>query len=686
MQNVCRWRKYRKTRKKRARRWALGGLHLFRSRLHSHPVKSIRGWQELPITHIEPRGWLRSFLEQQRDGLTGHLAVAGYPFNTQGWRRNTLPHGPRTLASWWPYEQYAYWVDGMLRCGLLLNDKKLLDRARRQIDHVLGHPDKDGYLGPSSLKALADHQRPSERWPHAVFFRAIMADYDARPARTTLKKLARHYLSNTAPHDQTRNVCNVEAMAWLYDKTGDQRLLDEAIRNYESFQRNHPESGATVQKMLGNTRAKDHGPTYMELFKLGALLYRVTGRRKWLNASIHAQKKLVRDHLLVDGVPSTTEHLRGRYSNAGHETCVITDYPWALGYLLMATGDASYADGIERAIFNALPGAVTPDFKALQYFSGPNQVIACAGSNHHEHGRGGMQTTFRPNPATECCPGNIHRAMPNYIARMWMDDGRGGIIAACYGPSALTLGKGRRALRIVQETNYPFDDRIAFRFHGRRSAPLRFTLRIPAWCKNAGIELNGKPLKRALKAGSFVTINRAFRSGDELILRLPREWKLVSGPERGVSLEWGALVFATRIAERWQRDAADKKSSNSFPAWDLVPAQPWNYAVVAPRSGASPELEWVERPMGKNPWDPNETPYRVFLSARAIPGWKLERFKKLELQWGKKKVTKRGKFAFTPKLPDAESLARAGKRVQRIDLIPYGATQLRLAVLPRVRK
>lgn len=646
-------------------------------------MKRIRGWKELPITAIRPRGWLRAFLERQRDGLTGHMEVAGYPFNTDGWRKDALPRGAHTLASWWPFEQYAYWVDGMLRCGLLLNDKKLLKRARRQTDFVLARPDADGYLGPASLKTLTDHARPSERWPHAVFFRAVMADYEARPRAATLRALTRHYLSNTAPHDQTRNVCNVEIMAWLYEKIGDRRLLTEAVKAYKRFQRHHRESGAALKNMASNARASDHGPTYMELFKLGALLYRVTGNRTWLSASVNAQRKLARDHVLIDGVPSTTEHLRGRYSTAGHETCVVTDYPWALGYLLLATGDAAYADGIERAIFNALPGSVTPDFKALQYFSGPNQVLASAGSNHHPHGRGGNHTTFRPNPATECCPGNVHRAMPNYIARMWMDDGRGGVVAACYGPSEVKLGRGANALRIVEDTNYPFDDRIRFRFSGKRATPLSFTLRIPAWCKEAQLSINGKPLNRALRAGSFETLRRRFAHGDRVELRLPRQWTLVSGPEQGVGLEWGALVFAARIPERWTRDKKDEKSSNSFPAWNLHPTRAWNHALVVKKLGAQRDVECTERPVGSNPWDPAETPCTVLLPARAIPGWKLERKKTLTEKHGAKRRTKKGNFSFTPPLPKPEHVLRAEKKERRVELVPYGATRLRVTLFPR---
>ncbi len=650
-------------------------------------MTQIRGWQELPITQIRPRGWLRSFLQRQRDGLTGHLEVAGYPFNTEGWRRDTLPRGPGTLASWWPFEQYAYWVDGMARCGLLLDDPLLLRKARRQLDPILAKPDADGYLGPASLKTLSDSgHRASERWPHAVFFRAVIADFAARPARETLKKLVRHYLSNTAPHDRTRNVCNVEIMAWLYEKTGDRRMLDEAVRTYESFQKNHPDSGAAVKNMLSDERAGDHGPTYMELFKLGALLYRVTGRRRWLEASINAHRKLVRDHVLVDGVPSTTEHLRGKYSTAGHETCVVSDYPWALGYLLLATGDGVYADGIERAIFNALPGSATPDFRALQYFSGPNQVIACTGSNHHPHGKGGKHITYRPNPGTECCPGNIHRAMPNYIARMWMSDGKGGIVAACYGPSEVTIGAGRTALRIEQATNYPFDDRIAFRFHGKRAAPLRFSFRIPAWCKNASLALNGKPLRKALRAGSFATVTRVFRDGDCLDLHLPREWRVVSGPESGVSIEWGALVFAAGISEKWTRDDADEKSSAKFPAWNLYPARPWNHALVLPRAKKPLPVEFLEAPMGENPWDPNETPYRIYLPSRPVPGWVVERVATLVKERSGEKEVVKGPFVFTPLLPSRKTLARAKPKLQSVELIPYGATRLRIAVFPRIAK
>ena len=71
-----------------------------------------------------------------------------------------------------------------------------------------------------------------------------------------------------------------------------------------------------------------------------------------------------------------------------HETCDIVDFTWTLSHYLMVTGQAEWADKIEKAIYNAGLGAITKDFKSLQYFSSPNQFIATGTSNHniYKHG------------------------------------------------------------------------------------------------------------------------------------------------------------------------------------------------------------------------------------------------------------------------------------------------------------
>lgn len=642
------------------------------------------GWREVSLGTLKPTGWLRSFLDRQRTGLTGHLEVAGYPFNTEGWLADHLPLSDRGGSGWWPYEQIAYWVDGMIRCGILLDDVTLKEKARRSIDHVLAHPDRDGYLGPDAMKSLHGEQG-SERWPHAVFFRAILADYHERPSKRTLHVLTRHYLSNTAVHGANRNACNIEIMAWLFEQTGDIRIKELAESTYRDFQRLQPNDGATLKNMAGNQRVGDHGPRHMELFKLGAIMYRLTGNRTYMKATLNAHRKLKRDHILIDGVPSTTEHLRGIYSTAGHETCVITDYLWSLGHLLMATKDASMADEMEKICFNALPGAVTPDFKALQYFSGPNQVVAGPQTNHHPHGIGCAHISYRPNPATECCPGNVHRAMPAYVGRMWMENGKGGVIAALYGPSQYSFGKGKDRVIIHEETEYPFDYRITFRFECRDPVSMPFQFRIPGWCEKPRVFINGKAWKKKLKHGSFVTMRRTFSGGDHVVVELPKTVRLMKGPEQGVAVEWGPVVLSLNIKTR-KTIESDDRSSVDFPAWTMEPESAWHVGLVL--AGMRIPRDWkLEqfRPI-EDLWSGEHPPVKLTAFARKIPGWKLVRKKKLVLKWGDKTCVRQGNIIFMPLLPDAKIRAKAGEKNIPVELIPLGATRLRVTWFPVVRR
>ena len=628
------------------------------------------------LHQIKPLGWLRQFLLTQRDGLTGHLEAAGYPFNTKGWRDENVPLGDRGGSGWWPYEQYAYWVDGMIRCGILLDDDRLKRKARRQIDHVLKHPDRDGYLGPDALKHLHG-LHGSERWPHAVFFRAIIADLDERADKRGMQRLRRHYLSGTARHETTRNICNIEIMAWLFQRTGDRALKNLATAYYRAFQKHEKKSGATIKNMLSPEKSGDHGPTYMELFKLGAVMFSMTGQKRFLRAAENAFRKLERDHVLVDGVPSATEHMRGIYAQAGHETCVITDYLWSLGWLLQTTGKVVYADAMERACFNALPGAVTPDFKALQYFSGPNQVVAGPKTNHHDHGRGSTHTSYRPNPATECCPGNVHRAMPSYIGRMWMRGDDGSIMAALYGPGRLVL----EDMTIRQETDYPFRPVVRFIFSPRKKITKTFRFRIPAWCRKTRVFLNSKPYACAARAGSWATIRRSFAAGDTIEVRFDYPVRAERGPEDSVAYVWGPVVFSLPVRERRTREMSDTRSNQQFPAWTMKPASPWNFGI---EQGQRADIQYAA--MTDQPWDPASAPVHLHVKGRRIPGWRLKQIKKLVVRNREWMKIIKGNIAFTPGMPGMKARKVVAKEPELIQLIPLGATTLRVTWFPLIKR
>jgi hypothetical protein len=625
-------------------------------------------FKEAALAEIRPEGWLREYLRRQADGLTGHLEAAGHPFNSTGWYDTTM-----AKYGWVVYEQNAYWVDGMLRCGRLLDDSVLNARALRQINYVLDHPDSDGYLGPLVLKKPG----PLNRWPHVVFFRALMAEYGKTGDPGILEALRRHYFSHSDPFTSHRNIINVEIMLWTYAKTHDVRLLAMAEQSYGEYNRISREV-TTLARMKSDALMNDfHGVTFNETAKLAAILYLYTGNGEYLEAVEHAYAKVDEHYMLIDGVLSSTEGMKGNGPLESHETCDIADYTWSLGYLLMATGKAEYADKIERACFNAAPGAVTKDFKALQYFSCPNQVIADKSSNHNEFFHGSAWMSYRPNPGTECCPGDVNRTMPNFACRLWMTDSAGAPVAALFAPSRFNFKVGNTPVSIVEETAYPFEEEVHFTIVTTGPVVFPLLVRIPGWCATPEISIlnNGTTALFRPGSGRFERIEREFNNGDRITLRFPMSLKVSSWPEGGVGVERGPLVFALSIPANTVRDTTDRRSTPSFPAWNMEPEGPWNFALSLYGGPLEKQIEVLQSGIHGYPWEANHAPVALRLPARRVNGWSLA-----------DDPAKPGRL-YTPHLPHRERLRdMLSPGIDTLTLIPYGCTLLRQTIFPLAGK
>ena len=656
-----------------------------------------------PLREIRPAGWLQDFLNRQSTGLTGSVEVSGYPYGYKFWgsKEDDIKGA---YAAWWPYEQTAYWIDGALKCGYLAGDTALYHKALEEVDFAVDHADPDGFIGPDSL-------RQKDRWPHAVFFRAVLAQYEISGDRRYIDALIRHYRSTPHPMGWDRDVTGVEILLYLYQESGQADLLEMAESLYAKFNQQWPESDCALGTLLSDKEQTEHGVTFNEETKLAAMLYSATGKDIYLQAAVHGYAKLDRQALLADGLHSCSEHIRGNTSRDMHETCDITDHAWALAYMLQATGDARYADRIEQVIFNALPGSVTKDFRALQYLSCTNQVVATSTSNHNLFMRGLNWMSFRPDHEVQCCPGNVHRAMPNFISRMWLRAADDGIAAALYGPGSLktTVGIGQTPLMIAARTHYPYQQAVEFTLQPAAPVSFPFSLRIPAWCTRAGLSLNGEPVDAVLQAGSFFTIEREWQPGDVVRLELPFELALHHWPSDGVSLTYGPLTLALPIPAR-----AEIETDNStvlqqkqtmgtnyqprqvvvkedFPAWNLYPAGRWNYALcVDEQSLKDLQVEWNDA--CSDPLDAANPALKLRVKARRVRGWNIVHARKVrqrghwwedgELNRGIRTIP--GDYLFTPPLPEPERLpSRLSSEVEEIELVPYGATLLRITVFPR---
>jgi len=665
------------------------------------PAGSYYGvFRELPVQDITPEGWLAEFLQRQRDGLGLRYDLSGYPFDTCLWA-GQIPGNPRadgkpslSPVNWDRYEQTAYLIDGLYRCGLLLQDFRLEKLGEDNVRYVLEHPAANGRLGPERMSAISlgligggkegvigrneitAPQTPTQ-WPFAVFSRVLMAYYAATGDRRLLDELTTHYLGLPADFGRApRDVDTVEGMCWLYGQTGDQRVLDKAEQTYRTFAA-LPKSKWALDYLAAASPMSGHGVSVCEATKQPALLYLYTGKKEYLDAVVGGFTSIQRDDEMVDGVNTSDSGLSGKNPDHEHETCCISDYSWSLGYVLQASGDAHWADTIERCVLNAGLSVVAKDFKSLEYYASPNQVVATnnsmtptVGVKYREH------QAYRPDFSIQCCTGNVHRFLPNYAARMWMTDAKGGVVAAFYGPSTLhmTAGEQNLPVSISEKTDYPFDG--AVRLTVSAAQPVRFPLylRIPGWAEAATISVNGQPVTDQLVAGTFYQLDRTFVSGDVVALNFPMKVRMEHPVQGGISLVRGPLVYSLKIKVDaklgTKRVPNTLKYDPSFPSWDLTAASPWNYALALSGPADLGQVKVSVSPIQNFPWTPESSPVVLTVPARKVPGWRLTR-----------STTPAGATVLTnPALPRPP--LRLAEETEQVELIPDGATQLRITVFP----
>lgn len=179
------------------------------------------------------------------------------------------------------------------------------------------------------------------------------------------------------------------------------------------------------------------------------------------------------------------------------ETCVTTTWMRFCERLLEVTGDAKWADQIERTFYNAYLGALRSDGGEFAAYTPLN------GNRWH-----GMNHCFMH---TDCCTANGPRGFLCFLKELFTT--RGDMATFNFYSSALVKGElsGGRKVAFDMYSLYPRTDYVRIVSHATGSMPVR--LRIPQWSAKTEVKLNGKALE-GVKAGGYFKIDHEWRFGD----------------------------------------------------------------------------------------------------------------------------------------------------------------------------
>lgn len=619
----------------------------------------------LPPGAVEPRGWLYDWASAARDGITGHLDEQHATFR-DAWKGTYSPDSPGCNADGTGLflEQCSYWLDGALRLGYILHDDALVEKVTKRLQLVVDGVNNGGESFIYWKKGKPD--KPFDSWAHSHMGRALVAWYSATGDKRILNAMVTAYSNYTVPMGHLEferdisGLCNIDAMLDAYWFSGDTRLLECA-----KAAMNTPAVKATINDWDNGKFITGHAVCAYEQIRLPILYYMWTGDTNYKQAACNVFKNFNDDHMLPYGVTSGEEWLSGIGAFRLTETCDITAHLWSSSWFLRILGDCSYADGMERAFFNAAPAPVDREFKTMSYLQSPNRINA----QSLPIGWNPDCLRFTPfgNPGVLCCVGAINRIIPTYVTNMWMATYDGGLAATLYGPCEVSAMAGAKTkVKLTCETAYPFEETIRIIVKPEKKVTFPLYFRVPAWCNNFGISVNGKSVKVCEKNG-FIRINRKWQKGDNVILTLPMSVQVAHGYETEYPLS-SKVYFCDRPSATYEKRRLPYETVSYGPLLfalaipDKNPNQPmpgakWQYALDNDEKLNGSDIEVIRKPMpSKWAWQ-LDSPIALNVPAQAF-------------DWNPTE---------SHALPDAV-VPRTNSEIIR--LVPYGCTKFRISMFP----
>ena len=410
-------------------------------------------------------------------------------------------------------------------------------------------------------------------------------------------------------------------------------------------------------------------------FKEPAVYWQQSGDSRHLAAVGRAVEKMRHTIGLPTGLWAGDEKLRFGDPTLGSELCTAVEMMFSLEQILQITGGREWGDYLERVAYNALPTQTTDAQDARQYYQQVNQVEVTRKVRPFSTPHEDTDIVFGLYTGYPCCTSNLHQGWPKLVQNLWYATRDGGLAALVYAPSTVETTAGGMKVAIEERTDYPFRERIAFRVTlpgaGKRAtAAFPLHLRIPGWCAEPGITLNGEKVAFRNVGEGIVVVERAWRSGDCLNVTFPACVAVRRWYDEAAVVERGPLVYALRMDEKWERREMEpgKQALYGPYYYEVTSDSPWNFCLpkanVRPEAVAESFVVEDDGEMAPYPWTLDGSPVKIRTRANRLGDWTLY-------------SGSAGPIAFV-----SSQRMYISPVEEWIELIPYGCTTLRITEFP----
>ena len=633
---------------------------------------------ELPLGAIRAEGWMQEQLVRMKEGMTGHLDKVYEP--VMGARNGWLG-GDGDV-----WERGPYWIDGLLPLAYILNDEALKEKIKPWVEWTLASQKPDGYFGPDTDRTPEPGlQRDNARdwWPKMVMLKVMQQYYSATEDTRVLDFFTKYFKYQLAELPKTplghwtfwgeqRGGDNLMMVYWLYNITGDKFLLDlgELI---------HRQTFNWTDIFLNQDHlSQQHSLHCVNLgqgFKEPVVYYQQNKDPKQIEAVESAVRQIHNTIGLPTGLWGGDELLRFGRPTAGSELCTAVEMMYSLEEILEITGGVQWADYLERVAYNALPTQITDDYSARQYFQQFNQVQVTREWREFSTPHEDTDVVFGVLTGYPCCTSNLHQGWPKFVQNLWYATADNGIAALVYAPSNVKAKVANGIeVNIQEQTNYPFEETIRFNvsFADKKvkQAFFPFHVRIPAWCEQPVLKVNGKPVQTDACSGQVARVNREWKEGDVLTLELPMKVAVSRWYDNGAVVERGPLLYALKMDEKWVKKTMEPEKVREYGEWyyEVTSDTPWNYALSSrlfdPNKIQENFIVEKSDKIADYPWNVENAPITIKTKAKRLNNWTVVRGSAGPISY------------FTQQGNDMED------EVETIELIPYGCTTLRVAEFP----